>query len=55
MIMLQNKLININLIQIYAPIADKPVEEDEQFYNQITQIHQNTENLEVNNHGRLQH
>lgn len=48
MIQLKSKLNIINLIQVYAPTADKPDEEIEQFYSQIKQILRSTKKHEAN-------
>lgn len=38
----------INIIQVYAPIADKSDEDVEEFYQQIQEIMRGTKNIDIN-------
>lgn len=48
MVQLLGRPININIIQVYAPTADKPEEEVENFYKQLDQVLKLTKPNEIN-------
>jgi len=48
MIQLKNRPVNINIIQVYAPTADKEKEDIDNFYEQLREILRSVKTHEIN-------